>query len=229
MIGIGRHRGRKLAVDTGDFLTREEGVRDASVTSISGDVTVMEPCGISPAQAARPSSGMKLLRPLAICLLVFFQSHLRAEEKPPVVPLPEALVQAGCSIMAKVIDTAGLREKLQQAESLTCFAPTDEAFGSLPETELKKFLDPSRREDLARWAGYLIVAEDMTEQDLLRSRRIPTLSGDYLTVWVSKDKIKLDQKATLVRKNLPASNGVIHTLDHLLAPPPPEEETKEKR
>jgi hypothetical protein len=223
---IGRHRGRKLAVDTGDFRTREEGVRDASVTSISGDVTEMEPGGISPARRARPSSGMKFLRQLAICLLVFFQSHLPAEEKPPVVPLPEALVQAGCSIMAKVIDTAGLREKLQQAGPFTCFAPTDEAFGALPEADLKKFLDPSRREELARWAGYLIVAEDVTEQDLLRSRRIPTLSGDFLTVWVSKGQIKLDRKATLVRKELPASNGVIHTLDSLLDPPSPEEKDR---
>jgi uncharacterized surface protein with fasciclin (FAS1) repeats len=166
---------------------------------------------------------MTLLRRLAICLLVIFPGFVRAEEaKPPAVPLPEALVQAGCSIMAKVIDTAGLRDKLREAGPFTCFAPTDEAFRALPEAELKAFLDPARREQLARWAGYLIVAEDLTAQDLMRTRRLPTLSGEHLTVWVSKGQLKLDRKATLARQDLPASNGVIHTLDSLLDPPPPE-------
>ncbi|RYD64996.1 MAG: fasciclin domain-containing protein [Verrucomicrobiaceae bacterium] len=168
---------------------------------------------------------MRFLIHLAICSLAFAFSEVRAADKPATAaPLPAALVQAGCSIMAKVIEVAGLREKLEQAGPFTCFAPTDEVFRALPEAELKKFLDPSRREELARWVGYLIVEVDMTEEDLLRSRRLPTLSGDYVSVWVSNGSIKLDHKATLVRKELHASNGLIHTLDRLLDPPPPEGE-----
>jgi uncharacterized surface protein with fasciclin (FAS1) repeats len=176
---------------------------------------------------------MTSMRRFAICLLVMiFHGHARAEEEkakaPPAVPLPEALVQVGCTIMARVIDTAGLRDKLREAGPFTCFAPTDEAFRALPEAELKAFLDPARREQLARWAGYHIVAEDMTGQDLMRARRLPTLAGAHLTVWVSKGRIQLDRKATLVRRELPASNGIIHTLDRLLDPPPQESNDKDR-
>ncbi|MCW1925892.1 fasciclin domain-containing protein [Luteolibacter arcticus] len=164
---------------------------------------------------------MRLLHLLGILLAGLLP--LRANESSPAPatakPLPAALEEAGCGIMAKVIETAGLREKLEKAGPFTCFAPTDEAFKALPAEELKKYLDPARRDELARWAGYLIVESDMTEQDLLRSRRLPTLSGDFLTVWVSKGTIKLDRSATLVRKELPAANGLIHTLDRVIQPP----------
>ena len=163
---------------------------------------------------------MKVVR-FVIAALFAIRTAIAADSPsaPPAKTLLGVLEEAGCATMIQVIEAAGLTEKLSAAGPFTVFAPTDEAFGRLTEDQRKRYLDPARREHLARWVGYFIVEADMHEADLLRSRRVPTLSGEFLTLWISPGAIKIDRLATVLKKQIPASNGFVYTLDQVIEPP----------
>jgi uncharacterized surface protein with fasciclin (FAS1) repeats len=140
--------------------------------------------------------------------------------------IPEVLAAEGSSTFAKLVESSGMTETLRGKGPLTCFAPTDQAFAALPQGSVEKLLDPANREKLKKWISYLVIEGEVTEEGLMRSRRIQSLSGDFLTIWVANGTIKLNNKAGLVAKDRKASNGIVHTLDRLIAAPEEKEAPK---
>lgn len=130
--------------------------------------------------------------------------------------IPEVLAAEGCTTFVKLAESCGMGETLRGKGPLTCFAPTDQAFADLPEGSVGKLLDPANREKLKKWISYLVVEGEVTEEGLMRSRRIQSLSGGFVTIWVSNSTIKLNNKAGLVAEDRKASNGIVHTIDRLI-------------
>jgi uncharacterized surface protein with fasciclin (FAS1) repeats len=133
--------------------------------------------------------------------------------------IPEVLAAEGCSTFAKLAESCGMGDILRGKGPLTCFAPTDQAFAALPEGSVGKLLDPANREKVKKWVSYLVIDGEITEEGLMRSRRIQSLSGDFVTVWVSNGTIKLNNQAGLVAKDRKVSNGIVHTIDRLITAP----------
>lgn len=106
---------------------------------------------------------------------------------------------------------------------LTLFAPTDAAFEQLLEdlgiTE-QEFL---ARDDLADILLYHIVGTDLTLDDLREALGfsqqlyLETLDGPSCTMRVLDDAVLIND-AQVITADIPAANGVIHVIDHVLMP-----------
>lgn len=122
------------------------------------------------------------------------------------------------------IKTAGLVEALEGEEPLTLFAPTDEAFGKLGETFDELLAQPER---LKRVLSHHVVDSPLSTSDLSEETKLKTLAGTTLTI--ENDPMLQVSDASVVERDLIASNGIIHGIDTVLMPPdPPKKRTRKK-
>lgn len=122
------------------------------------------------------------------------------------------------SILNQAIKAAGLEETLGMKGNYTLFAPTDEAFGKLPEGTLASLLLPENKEKLRTLLTYHLIAGTETSGGLMDGK-IKTVSGDSVKIDVdgNKDPIEVDD-AKVVNPDQPATNGVVHVIDKVLVP-----------
>lgn len=113
---------------------------------------------------------------------------------------------------------AGLAEALGGEGPLTVFAPTDEAFGKLPEGTVEDLLKKENLDDLAAILKYHVVQGRVFSDEVLKTKSIATLQGDMLKVSM-KDGNPMVNEAGIIETDIDASNGVIHVIDHVLLPP----------
>lgn len=119
------------------------------------------------------------------------------------------------STLLNAIDAAGLTETLERPGPYTVFAPTNDAFAKLSETELSALL--ADREALQRVLDYHIVPGSYTTSEITPSMRetgFTTLLGDTLPITE-----RGVGNATVTTVNIPASNGVLFAIDTVLTPP----------
>lgn len=119
------------------------------------------------------------------------------------------------STLLNAIGAAGLTQTLQGTGPYTVFAPTNEAFAKLSDTELSALL--SDREALRRVLSYHIVPGSFTTSDIspeIKAQGFATLGGADLPV--TEQGVG---DATVTTVNIPASNGVLFAIDSVLTPP----------
>lgn len=125
------------------------------------------------------------------------------------------------------VRAAGLNTTLEGAGPFTIFAPTNIAFGKVSSTKLDSLM-----KDPAKFASVLkfhVVSGKYTKADLIkalgaskdRKTTLKTLDGETLTLAVVNGKLQLSDEhgntALVNHFDLPATNGVIHGLDGVLA------------
>ena len=113
------------------------------------------------------------------------------------------------------VEAAGLVDALTGNTSLTVFAPTDEAFGKLPEGTVEELLNDVPR--LKNILTYHVVEGTVSAEDVAKLDRAKTLQGTDLTIDTSNG-VKLNDAATVVRADIKADNGMIHVIDTVLLP-----------
>ena len=97
-------------------------------------------------------------------------------------------------------------------------APTDEAFGALPDGTLDSLLLPENIDTLIDILKYHVVGAN-APSTTLSSGGVETLNGDdYVQVVVSDAGIMVND-ASVVIPDIIASNGIIHVIDSVLIPP----------
>jgi transforming growth factor-beta-induced protein len=126
----------------------------------------------------------------------------------------------GLDTLVQAIKVANLESALMGNGSLTIFAPTDEAFAKLGEGVLDSLLaDP---ESLAQVLLYHVVPGRVARADL-KDGSVETLkTGSFIDVyfhyfWFFFLGIELNDSASIVKADISASNGIIHTIDEVLA------------
>jgi len=125
----------------------------------------------------------------------------------------ETAVTAGnFNILAKALEAAGLVEALKGEGPFTVFAPTDEAFEKLPEGTLEELLKPENKEKLTAILKHHVINKSI----MLRGRRFKSLNDSRL-VLNNLGEVTVNN-ASIVARNIPASNGVIHVIDRVLRP-----------
>ncbi len=123
---------------------------------------------------------------------------------------------ASFSTLTKALKAAGLDATLGNKDEFTVFAPTDEAFGKLPDGTLTKLMLPENKEKLRMLLLYHVVAGRMLAADLIDGD-VKSVNGAKLKIDVSADKIEVDGNKVF-SADVTATNGVMHSIGKVLVP-----------
>ncbi|MBW4593010.1 MAG: fasciclin domain-containing protein [Brasilonema angustatum HA4187-MV1] len=112
---------------------------------------------------------------------------------------------------------AGLVDELKKG-NYTIFAPTNQAFNTLPKNDFNRYNQPQNR---ARVLKYHLVASKITGEDKdLNGKLVTTVEGGQIKITVDPqdETVKLNN-AIGKHPSIQASNGVIIEIDKVLLPP----------
>ncbi len=132
----------------------------------------------------------------------------------------ETLAESGrFSTLLAAIEAAGLSSTLEKIESATLFAPSDRAFRRLPKGQLETLI--AEPDALASLLSYHIVPGTLRSSALKNGALATLLENTPLEISVTRyweHYISIDIDGTSVRKkDIPASNGLIHEIGSVLA------------
>lgn len=122
---------------------------------------------------------------------------------------------ASLTTFLAAIKAAGIEADLTGTVPVTVFAPTDEAFKKLDPEVLTALL--ANKELLTRILRHHIVDGSINAENLTEGN-IAAHDGTTILVATTTD-ITLDKNARPVDTDIPAANGVLHTIDTVLLPP----------
>ena len=133
------------------------------------------------------------------------------------------------STLVSAVTAAGLGETLSGEGPYTVFAPTNDAFGKIPEATLTE-LTTNDTETLGNILQYHVVEGNVDAATLTQAitdagdagYTINTVGGGTLTANVVDGNVVLTDAAggtsTVTATDVEASNGVIHVIDTVLMP-----------
>lgn len=133
------------------------------------------------------------------------------------------------STLVATVKAAGLVDVLNSDGPFTVFAPTNDAFGKLPEGTIATLLKAENKELLTAILTYHVVAGKFVAADVLAAIKenkgkfvIKTVQGNNLIASLKDGKVIItDAKgnvSTVVIADVAASNGVIHAIDRVVMP-----------
>lgn len=128
-----------------------------------------------------------------------------------------AAATEGFTTFVAAIEAADLVETLKGEGPFTVFAPTDEAFATLPEGTLENLMKPENKDELVKVLTYHVIPGTVMAADLTDGMEPDTALGVPVMVMVT-DSVNVGG-ATVVTPDIPASNGVIHVVDTVIIPP----------
>lgn len=134
------------------------------------------------------------------------------------------------SSLASALQTAQMTDLLTVSEGpYTVFAPDNAAFSKVDKATLDTLMKSENREKLGSLLEYHVVEDKITAEDLSKmidddegEYTLSTLAGGNLKATKEGENIVLTDengnKATVVKADIEASNGVIHIIDGVVMP-----------
>ncbi|MGW6536875.1 fasciclin domain-containing protein [Streptomyces sp. NPDC055051] len=119
------------------------------------------------------------------------------------------------STLVTAVQKAGLVDTLNDAEDITVFAPTNDAFAKIPKADLDKVL--ADKATLTKILTYHVVDEPVEKSDLADGS-FKTLQGGTITTDGSGDTYKVNDSASIVCGDVETSNATVHLIDTVLMP-----------
>jgi transforming growth factor-beta-induced protein len=129
-----------------------------------------------------------------------------------------AVAAGSFQTLVAAVQAAGLVETLKGPGPFTVFAPTDEAFGKLPEGTVESLLKPENKDKLVAVLTYHVVPGKVMAADVVKLTEAPTVQGSKAKVKVVDGTVMIDA-AKVVKTDIETSNGVIHVIDAVILPP----------
>ncbi|ANE49595.1 fasciclin domain-containing protein [Flavisolibacter tropicus] len=140
-----------------------------------------------------------------------------------------AMNSADHTTLVTAVKAAGLVETLQGKGPYTVFAPTNAAFNLLPEGTVNNLVKPENKAMLTGILTYHVVPGRLDSKELMKwikkgngSTELTTVAGGKLWVMAKDNELWLkDEKGGMAKveiKDVYQSNGVIHSIDHVLMP-----------
>ena len=120
--------------------------------------------------------------------------------------------------LREVLDAAGLTQLLKGRGPYTLFAPTDGAFGKLPEGTLESWLKPENKADLISVLSYHIFAGRASAADVSTMSHPRMMGGMSTRIDMDGDRYTIDG-AHMIGVEIISTNGVIHAIDAVMLPP----------
>ena len=124
-------------------------------------------------------------------------------------------------LLEAAVLAADLAGALSEGDSLTVFAPTDDAIGALVTALEITAEDLLALPNLAEILQYHVVGAVALSTDLSDGQEIPTLQGANVNITINTDTVMVNDAMVIVA-DLIADNGVVHVIDAVLLPPTPD-------
>ncbi|MFI5568861.1 fasciclin domain-containing protein [Streptomyces sp. NPDC051740] len=119
------------------------------------------------------------------------------------------------STLVTAVKKAGLVDTLNNAENITVFAPTDDAFAKIPKDTLDKVL--ADKEQLTNILTYHVVGQRLAPEDL-ENGSFETLQKSKLTTSGADGDYTVNDSAKVVCGNVRTANANVHIIDTVLMP-----------
>jgi LPXTG-motif cell wall-anchored protein len=153
---------------------------------------------------------------LAVAVIAAAGVSLRAAEQQKDI-VDTAVAAGSFNTLVAAVQAAGLVDALKGEGPFTVFAPTDDAFATLPQETIDALLaDPTG--DLTQILLYHVVAGKVMAADLSDGLEADTLQGKPVTFALSDGGAKVND-ANIIATDIETSNGVIHVIDSVILPP----------
>jgi uncharacterized surface protein with fasciclin (FAS1) repeats len=141
---------------------------------------------------------------------------LSAAPRPQQKDVVDTAIAAGSfKTLVAAIQAAGLVQQLKGAGPYTVFAPTDDAFAKIPKADLDALMKDKVK--LAKVLTHHVFAGNCNSKDLAMLKDLSVADGGRLLIEVGKGTLKVGG-ATVLKADVPASNGIIHVIDAVLIP-----------
>jgi uncharacterized surface protein with fasciclin (FAS1) repeats len=121
------------------------------------------------------------------------------------------------SAFSRYMGSSGANDIFSGAGPFTVFAPTNDAFGKIPDTRLNELLNEPGQAKLKALLSYHILPNKIEALNLATLKTAKTILGEGLT-FTDAGGIKVNG-ASVQARNIEATNGVVHALDTVLTPP----------
>ena len=137
------------------------------------------------------------------------------ESKPDVVRV--AVGSADHSVLVTALRAADYVNALSNAGPFTVFAPTNEAFGNLPDGTVEDLLKSDRLEDLRNVLEYHVTVGVYKLENMVDGQTINQVNLENVTIGVKDGKYTVN--GANIIGTVTASNGVVYVIDAVLLPP----------
>ncbi|MEU5715115.1 fasciclin domain-containing protein [Streptomyces sp. NPDC020403] len=119
------------------------------------------------------------------------------------------------STLVAAVKQAGLVDTLNNAQDITVFAPTDDAFAKIPKADLDKLL--ADKEQLTKVLTAHVVGQKLTPAQLDKGS-FDTLAKTKLTTSGSDMTYTVNDSSKVVCGNVPTANATVYIVDTVLMP-----------
>ena len=143
--------------------------------------------------------------------------QMMAPEQPGTI-LEIAAEAGNFTTLEAAIEAADLTATLEGPGPFTVFAPTDAAFGALPEGTLEELLLPANQAVLADILTYHVTAGEFDASMVIDAGTLEMLNGLDLDITLDGATVLIGD-AVITTTDIDASNGRIHVIDAVLLPP----------
>ena len=120
------------------------------------------------------------------------------------------------TVLQTALETAGLNNTLNGSDNFTLFAPTDAAFGMIPDEVIQAIL--ADQDALTAILLYHVTPGPTQAASLQDGQMIMTVNGADITVTIDNGNVFINNAQVTVT-DLAASNGIVHVIDAVLLPP----------
>lgn len=152
-----------------------------------------------------------------------------AESAPAMSVVGVAAANEDFSTLVTAVQAAELVETLDGDGPFTVFAPTNAAFGKLPEGTVESLIQPENKEQLTTILTYHVIPGEYDAASVLEaiassggSFSVATVQGSMLTLSVSDGNVVLTDAqgntSKVIMADVAASNGIIHVIDTVVLP-----------
>ncbi|WP_181809165.1 fasciclin domain-containing protein [Streptomyces shenzhenensis] len=119
------------------------------------------------------------------------------------------------STLVAAVKKAGLVDTLNNAQNITVFAPTNDAFAKIPKATLDKVLNDKAQ--LTKILTYHVVGQKLTPKDL-ENGSFDTLEKSRLSTSGSGGSYTVNDSAKVVCGNVRTANADVYLIDTVLMP-----------
>jgi uncharacterized surface protein with fasciclin (FAS1) repeats len=119
------------------------------------------------------------------------------------------------STLVTAVKKAGLVDTLNNAENITVFAPTNDAFAKIPKADLDKVLNDKAQ--LTKILTYHVVGQKLAPEDLADGS-FDTLEKSEVMTSGSDEEYTVNDSAKVVCGNVKTANANVYIIDSVLMP-----------
>jgi uncharacterized surface protein with fasciclin (FAS1) repeats len=128
----------------------------------------------------------------------------------------ETAVSSGSfKTLIAAVKAADLADALTSEGPFTVFAPTDDAFGKLPDGIVNALIKPENKEDLTSILTYHVLVGKIMSTDLSDGMKAKTINGNEVTVHLREGRVFIND-AEVVLADVETDNGIIHAVNKII-------------